>query len=155
MNKRGLLLAEETLKIIIALIAIGFLVYFLTSLYFANVNIQKKQHAAASLERIADVIRNIQSETEDVTDITPPGWYLFSFTDEEEKPNLCSGINCLCICDNVFLGIGNQAKKCDKKGVCEIVEDLEYFDEIKIKSPAISIEVLKSENKIIVREKWI
>lgn len=152
MDRRGLLLAEETLKIIIALIAIGFLVYFLTSLYFANVNTQKKQHAAASLERIADVIRNIQNEAENITDITPPGWYLFSFTDEE-KPNLCSGINCLCICDNVFLGIGNQAKKCDKKGVCEIVEDLEYFEKIKIKSPGISIEVLKSGNKIIVREK--
>lgn len=152
MNKRGILLAEETLKIIIALIAIGFLIYFLASLYFANANVQKKQHAAASLERIADVIRNIQNEVENVTDITPPGWYLFSFTDEE-KPNLCSSINCLCICDNVFLGIGNQAKKCDKGGVCEIVEDLESFEEIKIKSPAISIEVLKSENKIIVREK--
>ena len=37
MNRKGFLLAEETLKIILALIAITFLVYFLVSLYMFGV----------------------------------------------------------------------------------------------------------------------
>ncbi|KKK68866.1 hypothetical protein LCGC14_2939740, partial [marine sediment metagenome] len=37
MKKKGFLLAEETLKMILAVIAIGFLAFFLTSLYFNSV----------------------------------------------------------------------------------------------------------------------
>ncbi len=149
MNKKAFLLAEETLKIIIALIAIGFLIYFLTSLYFNSINAQKRVEAEASLTRISDVIDNKQISIEDVTDITPHGWRLFSFV-EEEKPNSCAGESCLCICPNALF---NQAKKCGIKGVCEIVANLEDFGEIKIKKPSISVQVSKSDNKIIITEK--
>jgi len=153
MKKHGFLLAEETLKIIIAVIAIGFLAFFLTSLYFNSINNQKSAKAEASLERISEVIKNEESTSEVVSDITPPGWNLFSFVGEE-KPNSCSGESCLCICYNIKIELpGRQIKECDKKSICEAVPSLEDFGEIKIKSPSISVEVLKLEDKIIIREK--
>ena len=153
MNKEGFLLAEETLKIILAVIAISFLAFFLTSLYFNAVNNQKSVKAEASLTRISEVIKNEESTSEIVSDITPPGWNLFSFVGEE-KPNSCSGENCLCICYNIKINLANrQIKECDKKSICEIVTGLEDFGEIKIKSPSISVEVLKLEDSIIIKEK--
>ncbi len=152
-NRRGFLLAEETLKIILAVIAISFLAYFLTSLYFNSINNQKTVNAEASFERIKDVIKNQESTNETVLDITPPSWSLFSFVGEE-KPNSCSGQDCLCLCYHIKLNFGSrQIKECDKKSICEIVPGLEDFEEIKIKSPSISIEVLKLGDKIIIREK--
>ena len=49
-----------------------------------------------------------------------------------------------------------QLKECDAKGICENVENLEDFGEIKIKKPSISIVVIKSEGKIVIRknEPW-
>ena len=49
-NKKGFLLAEETLKIILALICIVFLVYFLVYLYFSNVDSKKLEQAKSSLD---------------------------------------------------------------------------------------------------------
>lgn len=152
-NRRGFLLAEETLKIILAVIAISFLAYFLTSLYFNAVNNQKSVKAEASLARISEVINNEESTSEVVSDITPPGWNLFSFVGEE-KPNSCSGQNCLCICYNIKINVfDRQLKECDKKSICEIVPSLEDFGEIKIQNPSISVEILKLEDRIIIREK--
>ena len=151
MNKKGFLLAEETLKIILAVIAIGFLAYLLVSIYLNSITNQKIAQAQASLDRIKEVIANEASVSEVVSDITPPGWSLFSFIDE--KPNSCVGENCLCICNDLLTTLfKSQADHCDSKGVCEIVENLEYFEEIKIKKPAISIEIVKSEGRIIIRE---
>ena len=153
MKKKGLLLAEETLKMIIALIAISFLIYFLTSLYFANVNSQKRQHAEATIGRISDIIDNIQSQIENVSNPTPFGWYLFSFTGEDKKPNACSGENCLCICYNIKIDLfDRQINECNKNGVCEIVENLETFGEIEIERD-FSLEIEKTGDKIIIRGK--
>mgnify|MGYP000751357259 CR=1 FL=1 len=156
MKKKGFLLAEETLKMILAVIAIGFLAFFLTSLYFNSVDNQNRIKAESSLERLKDVIMNEEVSKEVVSDITPAGWNLFSFVGEK-KPNSCSGENCLCICDDVIDTIlfvtDRQIKECDGKGICEIVPELEDFGEIKIESPSVSVEVLKSESKIIIREK--
>jgi|SaaInlStandDraft_4_1057021.scaffolds.fasta_scaffold80738_2 hypothetical protein len=147
-GKKGMLLAEETLKIVIALIAISFLVYFLVSLYFNSINSEKLEQATSSIERIKSIIENTAILIEDVTDITPAGWILFSFI--ETKPNACAGQNCLCICPSAFW---DQEGKCDDKGVCEIVEKLESFEEIKIQSPGTSLTIIKSEEKVGVAEK--
>ncbi len=160
MKKKGLLLAEETLKMIIALIAISFLIYFLTSLYFANANSQKLREAESTLSRISDVINNINLNAEAIDALNPSGWYLFSFT-QDKKPNACSGENCLCICDNVLVDSGlfglisdRQIKECSNDGICEIIPILQDFDRIKIQKGGLtSIEIIKSENEIIIREK--
>lgn len=154
MNKKAFLLAEETLKIIVALIAISFLVYLLTSLYFTSVNNQKKREAEAELERILEIINNPLLEIEEVPNPLPFGWSLFSFVGDEKKPNSCLGKNCLCICYNIKVNLfDRQIKKCDKDGVCGIVENLEEFGEIKIKKGIFSIEIENRGGKIIVRGK--
>ena len=62
MNKKGFLLAEETLKIIIALISLGFLVYFLGALYFANQDSKELEQAKASLEFLVKEINDGRKE---------------------------------------------------------------------------------------------
>jgi len=152
-NKKGFLLAEETLKIILAVISIGFLVYFLTALYFANQKNEDLEQAEASLERIEKIINSVGEKSES-QDIFPQGWYLFSFT-EKGKPNSCAGKNCICICDNVLDFSNRQITECNKNGACLVVPELNKFDEIEIiktnkRLTQISIE--KQDNKILINE---
>ncbi len=150
MDKKGFLLGEETLKIIIALICLGLLVYFLGALYMSNLNSQKLVQAEETLSRISDIVKNNQANLESVEMLNPAGWYLFSFVNVL-SPNSCAGKNCLCICDNVnvdtLFGLieSRQLQECGKNGVCLIVENLNSFEKIKIeKSGATSIEIDKT-----------
>ena len=155
-NKNGFLLAEETLKMVLAVIAISFLIYFLTSLYFAKVNSEKLRQAEAILKgdsegSIKMVIDNLGDKNSTEFHLqSPKGWYLFGFV--EDKPNSCAGENCLCVCDKVlvdtFFGLGSsrQIKECDESGVCLILQNLKEFEKIKIAQQFISI---KKENNVI------
>lgn len=149
MNSKGLLLAEETLKIVISLIALGFLIYFLSMLYFNNVGAQEKAMAEASLKRIDDVVGNDLSTVETISEITPAGWSLFYFNSSMQEPNSCFGQSCACICESVFLNFGDrQINECDKKGVCLAIPNLIPFSKIDIASPGISILIEKNNGGI-------
>ncbi|MCK5149775.1 hypothetical protein KAJ87_02525 [Candidatus Pacearchaeota archaeon] len=155
MNRRGLLLASETLKIVIAVICIGFLIYFLTSLYFTNVKNKNFEKAEASLNLIESEVERISEGgefREDGLNVpSPSGWYLWSFI--EDKPLSCLNQNCLCICDNVWANFfDRQIKKCDKEGVCLIVENLKGFDKIKIKNDGTFVLIKEVEGLIEVSE---
>lgn len=136
-DKRGFLLAEETLKIVVAVVVLVFLIGFLGKLYFAKVNGQRIKEAEASLEKIELEINSLnEGDLKEIELVNPAGWYLFGFTGSEKKPNSCAGESCICICDDVLINIGSrQITKCDEKGVCNIVKGLQDFDNIKIKSP--------------------
>ena len=54
MDKKGFLLGEETLKIIVAVVCLGFLVYFLSALYFSNANSKEKIQAEETIYRISE-----------------------------------------------------------------------------------------------------
>ncbi|MEK6898030.1 MAG: hypothetical protein AABX28_01585 [Nanoarchaeota archaeon] len=160
-NKKGFLLAEETLKIVIALIALGFLVYFLTALYFANINKQKLEQAENSLTRIGEIFDGLAEGNFEVQDISnPKGWHLFSFV-ENVKPNSCAGENCICICSRVYddpiraIFVSweeRQAKECTDGGSCLIAENLGHFDEIKIKNTdeGLTQVLIKKENNMVL-----
>ena len=108
--KRGFLLAEETLKIILAVIAIGFLAYFLISLYLSNQDSKNLEFAKASLSFLVKEINDGKTE---VDIYNPKGWHISSW--QEGLPLSCSNIgldSCLCICD------GKDAEDCDNKGIC-------------------------------------
>ncbi|MDZ4226745.1 MAG: hypothetical protein U1B79_01390, partial [Candidatus Pacearchaeota archaeon] len=101
MNKNGFLLAEETLKLIIAVIAIGFLAYFLMSLYFSARTSQK-------LEQARDTLPFIMNETKagkTSADVyNPKNWWLRTFFKEREIqfPKTCSNLglaSCICLCE--------------------------------------------------------
>jgi hypothetical protein len=155
-NKRGFLLAEETLKIVIAVIAISFLIYFLISIYFANLNGEKKLQAESLIEIIGPKLNNITEGGSDSVEVfNPQGWYIFSFANYEIKPNLCNNKNCLCICDNAWDfedRLHRQQKKCDKSGVCLINEDLGGFEELGITGDLKIIKIIKSGEKIYFQE---
>ncbi|MFH1325422.1 MAG: hypothetical protein ABIH49_01470 [archaeon] len=165
MNRKGFLLGEETLKIVIAVIALVFLIYFLTSLYFTNLNAEKIKQAKADVERIVENADSL-AEGESATQVlpNPEGWYLFGFTGEI-KPNSCFGESCICVCDRVFDNpIRNlfskweerQSVQCLKNGACANVENLEPFDEIKIaktKDKLTTISIKKESGIFISEEK--
>ena len=131
-EKRGFLLAEETLKFVIAFICIIFLVYFLTSLYFSSA--QEKEFAQAqrllsdSDQSVKKTIEGLsEGETREIILDSPNGWHLLSFT-QYPMPNQCAGKNCICICDEPLVSyFSSQEGKCDEKGAgtCEVFQNLE------------------------------
>jgi len=134
-NKNAFLLAEETVKIIIAVIAISFLAYFLISLYLTNKTEKDLKFAEASLEHL---IEEINAEVPEVEIYNPEEWDLVSWPYGKILPVSCKNMgweNCLCICN--ALNIGDYAislipsisvyqktsDKCDKSGFCLEVQD--------------------------------
>ena len=129
MNKKGFLLAEETLKIIIALISLGFLVYFLGALYFANQDSKELEQAKASLEFL---VKEINDGRKEVTIFNPEAggntlWQVVFFDASKRNflPNSCTNLkadSCACICgpkvtdfafsEEALVGI------CDSYGAC-------------------------------------
>jgi hypothetical protein len=158
-NKRGFLLAEETLKIIIAVIAIGFLAYFLISLYFSIKTSQELEQAKTTLPFI---MSEIKAEKTSIDIYNPKDWFLGSWPhiieknflfiptgSESEFPDACANIGltkCLCLCPK------DNKDSCDNKGICA---DNEGFliegSSIKIENPPISLNV-DLANKIISKK---
>lgn len=161
-NKRGFLLAEETLKIIIAVICIIFLAYLLFSLYNSNSKDNKINQAKENLlgmegdsKSIEKIVRSLQEGEDDIKDISnPSGWHVYSFTDIT-KPNSCLSQRCLCICEKALVKqINSQEEKCDKSGVCLIIPGLVADLDLKIGSGAktLFLDIKKYNGKIFIEE---
>lgn len=156
-QKNGFLLAEETLKMVIAVIAITFLIYFLVSFYFGRVNAIEFEKAKRNLidsgESVKKTMENLkEKETREIVLDSPDKWLLLSFT-SEPKPNSCAGKNCVCICDKALLR--SQVDVCDKpnEGICVVVENLKQGDaSIQIKTSLTKISVSKINNEIVIRK---
>jgi len=86
-DKHGFLLGEETLKIILAVISIGFLIYFLGALYYNGVKDKELDLAKASLEHL---VEEINAGATEVEIYNPKGWVILS------KDDL------VCICETPF-----------------------------------------------------
>ena len=156
-QRKGFLLAEETLKIVIALIAISFLIYFLTSLYFAKINEIEYEKAKATLtdsdESLKATLENLNDgETREYLINDPGEWHLVSFSGNI-KPNLCSGNSCLCICKDSGNKIESQAKQCDGRnnGVCTPA-NIEKDIKIKIRTEITKISIQKTNQEISINE---
>ena len=160
-NRRGELLTEETLKIVIAVICIIFLVILVTSIYFALSGSQDAKYAEASKTLISNEITRVNNggipSPSGLLVPNPSGWSIFSFVSNDPKPNLCTGENCLCICERLAIGIVNVdsriAQKCDDKGTCIVIPTLEKFGEIKIENAGTFISVQKINNAITIAKK--
>jgi hypothetical protein len=160
-KKATTLLPEEVLKIVIAVICIGFLVFLLVSLYFSLTGEQNKKYAEASKLVISNEITRINAgeayNSQGIPVPNPSGWYIFSFVGEELKPNSCAGTNCVCVCENVVLNVFDwhkrQINKCDDKGSCIIVSNLKKFEKIKIEKGGIAILIAKLNGEIQITKK--
>ena len=160
-NKKGFLLTEETLKIVIAVIGLTILIYFLVTLFYSNIGQEKQRQAASTIEGISDVISVLDLGQREVYLLQPKGWTMFSFVGEIKKPNSCFGEDCICICDEVnvdtLFGLieSRQLKECSKNGACTVVDNLESFESFEIKSyqeGTTNINISKEEGKTRVIE---
>ena len=89
-NKKGFLLAEETLKIIIAVIAIGFLVYFLVSLYFSAKASKETEQAEETLNFI---LSEAAAGRAGVDVYNPKNWWILFKDGECEDKGICLNNN--------------------------------------------------------------
>lgn len=95
-NKKGFLLAEETLKIIVALASILILMGLVIAIYYMYTKDNEKNQAEATLKKLAEAINNGQIE---FTAYNPKGKGITAWSDEG-LPEICkeSGWdNCICI----------------------------------------------------------
>ena len=157
-NKKGFLLAEETLKIVIALISIGLLVYLLISLYLSNKDEQNLELAKSSLEHLS---KQINSKTSEVEVYNPDGWSLLSWPYEGKVPLSCSNLgwgNCLCICKTPLVRRNkNYLENCDGNGICSETKNLvvkkgDIQLPIEIDNPPLKLKINYGE-EIIIFEK--
>ena len=162
MNKKATLLMEEVLKIIVAVICLGFLIFLLISLYFAATGAQNKKEAEESMKDVlSKEIESINSggefKEQGIRIPNPSSWYIFSFVGEENKPNLCTSQNCVCICENVRVNLFNwqkrQVERCDDKGSCVVVSNLKKFEKIKIENSGTALFVRKVNDEIEITRK--
>jgi len=162
MNRRANLLTEETLKIVIALISIGFLVYFLTALYFRNSADKDLELAESSLEHLVEAIN---SDVKEVEIYNPKGWCIVTWPYEKnEKPKLCEDNkwdNCICICECKSLVTDFQDyadEYCGVNGVCLKSNNLFYLKNkiprsfyIEINNPPLTLQI--KDNVILEKPK--
>jgi hypothetical protein len=158
MNKKGessTFLPEEVIRIIVAIIGIGLLVY-IVFLFISNSTADK---AKASMNNViyAEIERLNSGGEENPSGIlvpNPSNWEIIGFTGEI-KPNLCIGENCICICDVYAIdSVKTQAEKCDqiKKGFCVPVKNLLPFKKIKILSDGVYLSIKKINGTIEVKQ---
>ena len=116
-TKRGFFLAEETLKIIIAVIVIVFLVYFLVSLYFSNKDSENMKFAEDSLKYLT---AQLDIKAAEVQIYNPKGWSILSWPYGDKKLLSCSNLgwkSCLCICKTpTITAISNYLDNCEQTG---------------------------------------
>lgn len=148
-QKKGMLLAEETLKTVIAVMVIGVLIYFLVSLYFGDTGNQALDRAEGTMSRIENATQ-LENDSVEVKGARPSGWYLFSFTGDV-KPNQCAGEDCICICQKSFgiseaLDEDQQEEQCSSEGACSIPESVNDFEPIEFKSPSEGMTNLEINN---------
>ena len=157
MKNRGFFLAEETLKLVLAVICIGVLVYLLVSIYFNNQNEKDLELAKASLESLVAQINAGSSEAQ----IYNPGeWVITSWPNDyiagiilkeklNGKPLSCENLgwaSCLCICKS------NSPGKCDDMGTClENSQGFMIANSIEIKNPPITLNIDKENKKITLK----
>jgi hypothetical protein len=155
-NKRGFLLGEETLKIVIAVIAIFFLVYLLVSLYYASKKSKDLELAEASLNHL---IEELNAKSPEIEIYNPKKWSVTSFPqkifNQELIPQICTDNNwenCLCICSTPTSG--TMLKTCSDKreGIClenEFTVIGGAGNNIEIKPPLIL--TVDYDNKVIIK----
>ena len=162
MNRQGFLLAEETLKIVIALISISFLVYFLTSLYMSNQNSKDLELAKASLEHLISEINSLEAgKSKEVEIYNPNGWVIASWPrkvlkgtigfrqEVDDWPKSCSNMNwdkCICICEDTLV-LNLEGDDCDDNGIC-LESDFTIDKITKIENPPIKLTIDKDSKTI-------
>lgn len=98
-NRKGFLLGEEAVKLILAVIAILFLILFIVFLYNNFSQNKELEQAKASLDYLVTQIESGSSQAEI---FNPKNWGVASFPFGDDKiPKSCSSVGwekCICMC---------------------------------------------------------
>ena len=113
MNRKGFLLGETTLKMVIAVIAILLLIFLLYGLYKSFSDEDEMEKADAALIEILERVGKV-SQDSNVNELrfyipNPKGWNLVYFS--KGNPISCGGTKCLCIC--------KDEEDCNDSAVCK------------------------------------
>lgn len=125
-HKKGMLLAEYNLKVIIAVLVLLLLIYLFFVWYSSLIEKQNFQRAEATLgsleERMADARKGI--EIAPLPLLEPNSWKLISYT-SIVGPGACTG-NCICLCEDIkwtdrakVFWVPTQIEKCEIRGICK------------------------------------
>jgi len=127
-NKKGMLLAEYNLKVILAILAILLLLYLFFNWYSSLIEQRNFQRAEASLVSLQEKMIDAKSGVVTLPLLEPNGWRLVSYTDYN-RPESCQG-NCICLCEGIgsfdrakLFWAPTQLEKCEIRGVCKSLED--------------------------------
>jgi hypothetical protein len=158
-NKKGFLLGEETVKIVIAVVCIVFLIALLVTVYLSVSGDQQSKEAKANMQDILiKEVKNVDSggkvNSAGTLIPNPAGWSLFSFIEGDKKPNLCAGQNCICLCQDILINLfDRQINACDDKGTCYASSELKKFDTIKIGKSGTFVLIQKINGFIYISKK--
>lgn len=125
-SKKGFLLGEETVKLILAVIAIIFLVMFIVYLYNNFSGNKDLEQAKSSL---AHLTSEIAAGSTEVQIFNPKDWILSSYLSSSSTiipgaanmPKQCLNNNwdaCLCLCAPPGGAVKTFLVACDTKGIC-------------------------------------
>jgi hypothetical protein len=132
-SKKGFMLGEYTLKMIIAVLCILLLVYLLFSLYSSFTNKKDLNKARETLNSLAEKMIDAKTTQKRVTLplLEPDGWRLIGYSGTE-KPEQCI-YNCICLCADRLRDrwFKDQIEKCEAIGVCKDFND--YINAFNIK----------------------
>ena len=143
-NKKGFLLGEYTLKVIIAVLCLLLLFYLLFRVYSNSQDERELQMAEAVLEDLSGkMVVAKENSPQDFVILGPNNWALLTYVEGEDKPLSCEK-NCICFCAEEHGGYSTipilkiktgkdaeemQVSWCNKKGVCkEFNEKIKKFD---------------------------
>jgi len=151
-GKKGMLLVSETLKMVIAIISIGFLIYLLAAMYYSGTEEKERQDATSLINRIENITFELEEGNfGEINGLVPADWVIVSYTGAEQSPNECSGVNCLCICKASY--VKSRVNECSNDGICFIAEELYPNPEIEIKNGgATDIEIYREGGRLKVKE---
>jgi len=154
-SKKGFMLGEYTLKMIIAVLCILLLVYLLFSFYSSFTNKKDLNDAKETLNSLSEKMIDAKNKQERVTLplLEPDGWRLIGYSGTE-KPEQCTS-NCICLCADRLRDrwFKDQIEKCEAIGVCKNFDKSINLFNIKIRAD-VNIEYTGSayiitENRVI------
>ncbi len=168
-DKKAEMTSEEVVKIILAVIGIGILLYLAWSLYGIFSFKRDIVQAKASLETLYNQIHFVEIGEKNNIEVlieSPNKWWVIAWPYEDgvsdelgNKPIQCIGDYCICLCPIPILeSKDNSLENCNDQGICKSVsKPIMTLDEsndnepLKIKGP-ISLNVLLKEGKIIIKK---
>jgi hypothetical protein len=156
--KKGFLLGEYTLKIIIAVLAISLLVYLLFMVYKSYSEKDDLEKAEALLETLNEKMALAKSNgVQEMVLLEPNKWVLVSFEKSMEKPKQCYD-HCVCVCD--FQISKKEVTLCNNAGACKNFEDAIDMKNYQIrtnswwgKDPVTDITIEFTGGKFVINKK--